>query len=358
MLLRPTSNLRNSFWLVVFLLVLVSANRSQIAGGMNETTATRLGGNNYLTGTVYSPAGRPISVRMGIRLSSPTAGDYIITTDDRGQFVFSGLVAGTYSIVIDHERDFEAVSQTVDIIQSRNASPQTYMMTVQLIDRRTTDRKPGVINNLSADVPKEASVLYRKALDLAKAGDHEAAIEQLRLAVYEYPKFTLALNEIGVQFLKLNQLEKADLVLQLALKIDHEAYEPLMNRGIALFRLKRYVESESSLRSALKVNDTAVGHYCLGRTLTGLKRYDDAEKELNSALELGGDAMNEAHRMLASMYIAKGDNRRAAEQLKEYLKLVPGAADAEHLRQVILELKRSPSPPPNPAQKPGPGNFF
>src|SRR5678815_1404552 len=72
----------------------------QIAGGLTETTNTRLGGNNYIAGTVYAPDGTPITVRMRIKLTSPEYGEILASTDDRGRFVFSELAAGVYTIVI------------------------------------------------------------------------------------------------------------------------------------------------------------------------------------------------------------------------------------------------------------------
>ena len=56
---------------------------AQITGGLNETTNTRHGGNNYIAGTVYAPDGFPISTRMRIKLTSPEWGDIIVTTDER-----------------------------------------------------------------------------------------------------------------------------------------------------------------------------------------------------------------------------------------------------------------------------------
>jgi tetratricopeptide (TPR) repeat protein len=145
-----------------------------------------------------------------------------------------------------------------------------------------------------------------------------------------------------VQYLRLNQLDNADEALAAALKIDPAAFEPLINRGITIFRLKRYADAEPLLRQAVeKKSDSSIAHYYLGRTLTSLERYDDAEKELNSAVTLGGNEMKEAHRMLATMFIAKGDNKKAVNALEIYLGLVPTASDAAYLRDVIAQLKAS-----------------
>src|SRR5690242_7998856 len=70
----------------------------QIAGGLTDTTNTRLGGNNYIVGTVYSPEGLPIHTRMRIKLTSPEWGDILAMTDDRGQFIFSNVGSGNYQI--------------------------------------------------------------------------------------------------------------------------------------------------------------------------------------------------------------------------------------------------------------------
>src|SRR5690349_14484898 len=93
---------------------------SQIAGGLTDTTNTRLGGNNYIVGTVFAPDGQPITTRMRLRLNSPTWGEILAMTDDRGRFVFSGVGAGTYTITIDGEKEYQPVSQQVEIVRVRS----------------------------------------------------------------------------------------------------------------------------------------------------------------------------------------------------------------------------------------------
>ena len=51
---------------------------------------------------------------------------------------------------------------------------------------------------------------YEKASKLASEKDIRGAIQQLELAVAEYPKFVNALNQLGVLHLRINELEKAD----------------------------------------------------------------------------------------------------------------------------------------------------
>ena len=58
----------------------------------------------------------------------PEWGDILATTDERGKFVFSGVGSGVYSIVIDREKEFEPVSQEVQIVRERSTVPETYFV--------------------------------------------------------------------------------------------------------------------------------------------------------------------------------------------------------------------------------------
>ena len=162
------------------------------------------------------------------------------------------------------------------------------------------------------------------------------------LAINEHPNFMLAHNEIGVQHLKLGQLESADEAFQKASKISPEAFTPIMNRGIANVMMKRYGEAIPILRKAVKLNDkSAVGHYFLGQALANLGLFVDAEKELQASLTLDKTQMKEARRILAIIYTNRGDKNQAAEQLELYLGATPDASDADKLKEMIRQLRAS-----------------
>lgn len=335
----------------VSLFLFVNVTDAQVVHGMNEATNLRLGGDNYIAGTVFWPSGSPVNRRMGIRLSTPTRGEYIGTTDTFGQFIFGGLPAGMYSVFIDREDEFEPVNQVVEIVRDRETIKQSYNVSIRLKEKSASGKKaqkPAVVNAENAGVPKRALDFYEKAVELSKTGDQRGAIEQLTLAIAEHPPFMNAFNEMGVQYMRLNELEKADAALLAALKIKPDAFEPLVNRGITLFRLNRQADAEQILRSALKLKASAVAHYYLGRSLTRLGRNDEAEKELKLAVELGGGEFKEAHRLLAVIYLDRGDRPRVVEELETYLRLVPGAPDADELRQVIQQNKAAAAPTSKP----------
>lgn len=326
--------------LILILAVLAGPAFSQIGGGLNESTQTSFGGKNFISGTVFLPSGSPINARVTVRLSALSAGEATATTNDQGQFVFGGIGSGSYLITVEADKQFETAVQPVDVTFQPSPLAQTVTVSIRLKEKRSTQKAPPVVQAGNAGVPKRALEHYNRALELAKVGNTNAAIEEMKLAVAAYPTFMLALTELGVMHMKTGDLEKADSYFKSALNVSPDAYEPLVNRGILLVRTRQFDEAQSTLRSALKTKERSdVAHYYLGRALAGLKQYEEAEKEFKTSIEIGGEGMKEAHRMLASLYLETGDNSRAADELEKYLALAPAATDAAKLRETLDQLK-------------------
>jgi tetratricopeptide (TPR) repeat protein len=303
-------------------------------------TDTGLGGGNAITGMVLLPNGQRLQRRVTIRLQTMTKGDRVTTTDEYGKFAFRGLINGEYTLVIDKEKEFEPYRTSVEIRQFRGAAPQVYNLSIKLNLKEEAKPKAGVVNAELAKVPERAVAHYNTAVEQSKKNEHLAAIEELKLAIKEYPSFMLAFNELGVQYLKVNQPQNADDAFQAALKIEPDAFAVLINRGIANVMMERYGEAVPIFRKALKKNDqSAVGHYFLGQSLANLGLFDDAEKELLASLTLRNEEMKEAHRLLAIIYTSRGAKKEAADQLETYLKLAPNVPDADKLREKIRQLR-------------------
>lgn len=314
---------------------------SQVATIPDSASQTNLGGNNSIIGTVFGPSGRPLQQRVNIRLSTMTRGDRVFTTNENGAFAFRGLPRGSYTIIIDREVEYKPFTTSVDVIQtSSGGRPTPTVVTVNIRLEHKDRNKAGIVNAELLSVSPKALMHYNQGVEESEKGNREAAIEAFKQAIAENPSFTMAFNELGVQYLKLDRLEEADQAFQSALKIDPNSFPSLTNRGLAQVMMKRYGEAVPILRKALKENDqSAVCHYLLGQALANLGLFDEAEKELVVSLKLGKDKMKEAHRVLAIIYSSRGAKKQAAKELETYLKLAPDTPDAEQLKEMIRRLK-------------------
>lgn len=326
-------------WLLIGVSIVLQA--APTFGQAIQGTDTGLGGANSITGTLLTPSGERVQRRIAVRLATVTSGDRVGFTDESGNFAFRGLVNGDYMLIVDKEKEYQPLSQSVTVFQMRGTPGQNFMVSLRLKAKGGSMTKPGVVKADLAGIPKEAIQSFNKAVETAKAGDGKKAVQLLEGITKEYPNFMLAFNELGVQFMRMGELEKADENLQSALRLQPDAYTPLVNRGIVLFMMKRYSDAEPGLRAAVKIEkDSAVGHYFLGQTVAYLGKFDEAEKELAVAIALGGSSMKEAHRMLAVIYNSRGDKAKFADELEEYLRLAPDAPDAANLKQKMLEARK------------------
>jgi tetratricopeptide (TPR) repeat protein len=107
-----------------------------------------------------------------------------------------------------------------------------------------------------------------------------------------------------------------------------------------MLQMKDYPHAAAELYLAVeKKKDSAPARVHLGHALIGLNRFAEAERQLVEAIKLGGDAVVEAHRWLAAVYIEQHKEPRAADELEKYLTLLPSARDAGRIRDLIRQLR-------------------
>jgi Tfp pilus assembly protein PilF len=245
---------------------------------------------------------------------------------------------------------YQSVSQMVDVMplgsgsmQGDNPS-QTATLTIRL-QLKSSDSGSGVVTADLSKIPKEAVELFNSALKSANEGDRKKATELLKKAISIHPQFVAALNGLGVQYMKLGELDNASETFSSALKIEPEVFILHLNYGLVLFQQKKYSEADHELDLALKKNEaSATAHFYKGRVLIALRRFDEAERELQRVVTLGGEEASIAHRYLGGLYVEKGDNARAISELQTFLKLDPKTKEAEKIRELIKQLQqRSPA---------------
>ncbi len=327
------------------------------AQGAIDDTGT--GGRHTIEGRIYFPSGRKAD-DAGVKISLETAGSGTLTlfSDFNGTFSFRNLAAGSYTVVIAGTEEYEPIRESVYIDDPGSSSirtsvtastPRTVIVPIYLLPKRAKSAKPAVLDASLASVPKSALDSYYQAIESIRLNDTKKAISELETAVTLYPQFPRALNELGVQYLKVGMVDKAVKTLQAAVQYAPDDFPPRLNYGIALLQKKDFIHAEEQLRRALQKNDAAATtHMYLGIALLhqqnnnpeiSRQRYAEAEKELLRAVELGGDQVAQAHYYLAGVYWRDGNHRRAADELEIYLKLAPNAPDAARTRATIKELR-------------------
>ncbi len=343
--LRVSSSDRFLFVILGMLLLPICVNAQ---GSGKSSTGT--GGSHIIQGYVFFPSGRRAEGSIVVKLQSYAAGELQVVPDTSGTFTFSNLAPGNYTVIVNAGDDYEVSREDVyidtDVNMSRmgarvpsTARRYTVMVHLQL-KPNAGHAKGSVLNAALATVPEKARKLYERGLDLARAGDTTKAADSMKEAVSAYPDFQLALNELGVLYLKMRRADKAVDVLKEAAKLNPDIFATRLNLGIALLETKRFNEAEEQLREAVKRNNSApTAHMYLGIALLSLHKFDEAERELVTAVESSGKQLGMASYYLGGLYWRKQDYSHAVEQLEEYLRLTPNAADAEVVRATIKDLR-------------------
>lgn len=329
-------------YLTVFRLVLVTCFAlsaalpvyAQMPGSSRGLPSS--GGTHTIQGRIHLPSGQTIS-GTSAKVTLESVGNFgskSTSTDQDGAFRFTGLEAGDYTLVVDAGNEFEKARESVNIARETAAGGRLLQVAIQL------HYKVDASNPAFAGIPEKALNLYQKGTAAAKKGDNKAAAEFFSNAVAAHPNFSLALSDLGFQYMKLNQMDKAGDAYQQLLKLKPEDAAAHLNLGIVRFNQKKFDEAESHLRKALELKSTGpTAHYYLGLTLISLKRYDDAQKEFELTIANGGDNLALAHKYLGGLYMSARKNQQAADELEKYLKLDPKAPDAERIKGTIKELR-------------------
>lgn len=305
-------------------------------------------GNHTIQGRIFFPPGQGVNGRtVRVKLEATNGEGASTVTDQDGEFRFNSVRAGTYSVVIDGGKEFETAREPVYIDPGGTSGP---------ISNVTIHLRPKVdaSSPAFAGVPANALDFYQKGMVAAQKGNAKSAAEFLDKAVVAYPNFSQAHSDLGMQYLKLGQMEKAAESFEALLKLKPNDVTGELNLGIALYNQgitligqqkldeaeKKLNGSEAHLRAAIKLNSPGPSaHYYLGLMLIRFKAYDEAQKELVLAISNGGENLAMAHKILGGVYMSTKKNKEAADELEKYLKLDPKAPDAEKVKGTIKDLR-------------------
>lgn len=340
---------KDVFRLLASGLLLVCASLTALGqGGVGSTRGlpSSSGGIHIIQGRVHFPAEPKGGRRVRVRLTSTDLVDQVAVTNEDGSFIFNRLPAGHYRLIVDAGSEFDVANEPVNI--DREASPGGRNMNVAInLKLRGSAAAFGKI-------PKEARDFYSKGTEAASKGENKTAAELLSKAVGVHPNFPEALTELGLQYMKLGEMDKAAETYAALLKLKPSDAIAQLNLGIALYNqsiallnekktdeaAQKLAQSQQHLHDSLKLSSSGpTAHYYLGLIHIKLRKYADAQKEMELAIANGGENLALAHKYLGGLYLSAKRNKEAADELEKYLQLDPKAKDGDQIRSTIKELR-------------------
>lgn len=308
-------------------------------------------GTHTIQGRIFAPSGNALtgmSVKVNLEATNGEGGS--TTTDQDGSFRFNSVRPGSYAVVVDGGKEFENAREPVSIDPGGTSGPMT-TVTIHL------RAKVSASNPAFAGVPQNALDFYQKGAAAAQKNNPKSAAEFLSKAVAADPSFSTALSELGIQYMKLGQMDKASETFEALIKLKPNDAAAHLEYGIALYNqsvalltdkktdesIQKLGQAVTQLRAATSLNSPGPNaHYYLGLSLIKLKRYDEAQVELETAIKNGGANLALAHKFLGGLYMNARRNKEAADELEKYLQLDPKTTNADQIRGTIKDLRSKP----------------
>ncbi len=281
--------------------------------------------------------------RLLVRLSTSSGmGGPEEFADSSGRFVFKNVPAGEYVVTVLAPADSQFGDGTAKIRIYESQDSRNYSVNVTLPLRRgvATTHAPGTVTvDPDAAVPKKARDAYRRGVDAAGKGKGDEAVEKFREALGLAPDYRAALNDLGVELLKLDRSGEALPPLRRAVELGPDAFAPRLNLTLALMATDDLEGATASAARALELRSDSSRALCAAGQIA-LRRGNtiDAVAFLRRALDAGDEMQAAAAFWLGRAHEAAGDVASAVEAYRRvtYLEPTGSRSDEAHARLKAL----------------------
>jgi tetratricopeptide (TPR) repeat protein len=268
-------------------------------------------------------------------------------TDGEGKFVFEGLPANKYHVVIQ-EKGFQPLDVVVNFDPSVQHMISVYPQLVPSEEQSKTpagsDLKgsnPAMVDPsaLLSRFPKDAKKHYEKASELQQRGKQGAAMEEYRKALAIAPDMYFARNNLGSLYLQDQQFENAEAEFRKVIATTRADANAFFNLANVCLLTKRLDEAADFIQQGMtREPQSAFGHFLLGSVMLQKGNTVEAERHLHTALETDPGMAN-AHLALVNLYLREKRDADAIQELQSFLRQSPDSGFAPHARELLKRLQ-------------------
>ncbi|MBL8205969.1 MAG: tetratricopeptide repeat protein [Blastocatellia bacterium] len=319
--------------------------------GLLTFSANVIAQRNAVTGTVTNTARQPLS-NLWIELLNDV--DSVLKrtrTDTTGRYSFQGLSYGTFHVrVVTVGTAYRAQTARIELIPATMRGTGSHNEQLDFTLKTENETKRPVATSTARTtfvqaVPEAAQKAYEQGAQFLDAGKNtNEGIAKLHEAIQLFPTYYLALERLGLEYVKQGKYELARESLGKALEVNSGGASCYYAMGVIHYQSKQWTEAIESLRRGLALApdspNAAFEHFYLGLSLLKTGKGAEAEPQLKRSYELGGNNIPaDVHMHLAQYYSNNKKYKEAADELELFLKQAPDARDAENIKNIIKQLR-------------------
>ena len=199
------------------------------------------------------------------------------------------------------------------------------------------------VSAASLAAPKDAKKAFEKGQELAQKNKLDDAAKSFEKAIQVYPKYASAWFELGQVQRHQNQLDAARKSYDAAVSADPKYVQPYLELSALAARDQNWQALADTSERVLKLDayDYPQEFFYNSVANYNLHNLDAAEKSAREAEKLDTkNTIPKIHHLLGTILADRQDFSGAADEMRAYLKLVPGATDADAVRSQIAQLDK------------------
>ena len=200
-----------------------------------------------------------------------------------------------------------------------------------------------LISAVSLAAPKDARKAFEKGSDLAKKNKLDDAMKNYQKAVDLYPKYAAAWFELGKVQAAKGQADAAHQSFAAAVEADPKYLNPYLELSRLALGAKNWRELADVTGRAVKLDPFDYPQQFFFNSVANynLQNMDAAEKSAREAEKLDTEHhYPQVSHLLGVILAQRQDYTGAADEMRNYLKFAPGAADAATVRGQLDQLEK------------------
>jgi thioredoxin-like negative regulator of GroEL len=261
--------------------------------------------------------------------ASPSS--FTATTDDKGRYSIIGLKTGTWKITASAP-GFSPSSGQVPVRSLGAPMPP--------VDFALAAGAAGPAGALAGVNTKELQGELQKAIDMANAGQHDAAIAAYEAILTKTPALTMINGQIAQVMRMKKDYDGAIAAYQKVIAADPANDKAKIEIGMTYLEKGDFANAEKSLLDvASSVNASREVFYNLGEVKFAKGETDEAVKNYERAAQMDA-AWGKPLFKLGLAKLQKADTAGAIEMMQKVIAADPNSAEAAQAKALIEQLKK------------------